>query len=124
MLDQPAEEGVADNADAVSVGDEDGAIEEAGFAEPVGARHIAVAVLGKEAAEDGVGGRSAAGPDGGNTRAHRVAGDQSAMTNLNARHIGDRVQGTGGAFEYYAEIAGARLGLCGGKGCEEQHEKD
>jgi hypothetical protein len=87
----------------------------------VRARHIAVAVLGQEAAEDRVAGRPATGPDGGNARAHRIAGDERAMANLDAGNIGDSVEGAGDSFEYHAEIARPGLGLRRGEsGGEEQ----
>ena len=50
----PGDDGVADDADAVGVGDHDGAVEEAGVVDPGGAGHFTVAVEGEPGGEDGV----------------------------------------------------------------------
>src|SRR5262249_40039060 len=118
---EPRQEGVADDTDAVCVGDEHRAIEEAGFGEPVRAGHIAVAVLREEAAEDGIGRFPAARPDAGDAGADGIALDESAVADFDTGDIGDGVERAGCAFEGHAEIARARFSLSvGGHGENEE----
>ena len=116
-FDLPGDDGVADHADAVRVGDHHRAVEEAGVVDPGGAGHFAVAVEGEPGGEDGVVGSLAAGMNGGDAGADgafadyefAVAGDQRGVADLDAFDVGDGVVGAGSAVEGDAEIAGARL---------------
>jgi hypothetical protein len=45
LFHRPGNRRIADDADAVCVGDEDGPLEKAPFIDPRGARHLPVAVL-------------------------------------------------------------------------------
>ena len=54
----------------MSVGNGDGAFEEAGFLYPRGARHFAIAVLREPAGVDGVGILATTGEDDGNAGSH------------------------------------------------------
>ena len=118
----PGDDGVADDADAVRVGDHHGSVEEAGIVDPGGAGHFAVAVEGEPGGEDGVVTGLAAGMDGGDAGADgtfadyefAAAGDERGVADFDALDVCDRVVGAGGAVERDAEIAGARLGLGGG----------
>ena len=69
VFDLPRDHGVADHADAVGVGDHDGAVEEAGVVDPGGAGHFTVAVEGEPGGEYGVVTGFAAGMDGGDAGA-------------------------------------------------------
>ena len=54
VVDAPLNDRVADDADAVGVGDHHRAFEEAGFFDPSGASHFAVAIFGEPAGENGI----------------------------------------------------------------------
>ena len=75
VLDFPGDDGVAHHADAVRVGDHDGAVEKAGVFEPGCAGHLAVAVEREPAAEDGVVGVLPRGRIGSDTGADRTFAD-------------------------------------------------
>jgi hypothetical protein len=128
VFNLPGDDGVADDADAVRVGDHDGAVEEAGIVDPGGAGHFAVAVEGEPGGEDGVVAGLAAGMNGGDAGADRAladyelaaAGDEGGVADLDSFDICNGVVGAGGAVEGDAEIAGAGLGL--GRGGDGQGE--
>ena len=75
MFDLPGDDGVADYADAVRVGDHHGSVEEAGVVDPGGAGHFAVAVEGEPGGENGVVTGLAAGMDGGDSGADGAFAD-------------------------------------------------
>ena len=65
----------------------------------------------------------AARQNGGDSGAYRAfadlqlagAGDQSGVADFDALHVGDGVERAGRAVEGNAQVAGARLRLCGGR---------
>ena len=71
----PGDDGVADDAHAVGVGDHYGAVEEAGVFDPGGSGHFAVAVEGEPGGEDGVVAGLAARMDGGDSGADGAFAD-------------------------------------------------
>ena len=95
----PGDDGVADYADAVRVGDHDRTVEKAGIFDPGGAGHLAIAVEREPGGEDGVITGLAAGMDGGDAGAHRsfadyefaAAGDERGVADLDTLHVGDGV---------------------------------
>src|SRR5579863_3331754 len=113
VFDFPGDDGVADDADAVGIGDHDGAVEEAGVVDPGSPGHLAVAVEGEPGGEDGVVGSFAAGMNGGDTGADGAgaddefsfSGDEGGVADFNAGNVGDGIVGTGDAVEGNAEIA-------------------
>src|SRR5881394_2578067 len=118
VIDAPLNHGVADDADAVRVGDHDGAFEESGFFDPGGAGHFTVSVLRKPSGDDGIGhGIFPARKNGGDAGADgafsdlesSVAGNQSGVADEDAGNVGDGVVGAGSAVERNAEVAGARF---------------
>ena len=54
MGDTPLNDGIANDADAVRVGDHDGAFEETRFFDPGGAGHFPISVLRKPSRENSV----------------------------------------------------------------------
>ena len=118
VLDSPGDHGVADDADGVRVGDGDGTCEEAGFFDPGGSGHFAVAVEGEPSSVDGVFVVMAAREDGGDSGAHgsfadfeRAApGDEGGGPDFDAGDVGDGVEWARLAVEGDAELAGAGLG--------------
>src|ERR671912_1083692 len=69
-------QGVAHDADAVGVGDRDRCRQHAGLPDPLQPRHLAVAVEGVRAREDGlVAGKSLAGTDDRNAGPYRSLSD-------------------------------------------------
>src|ERR1019366_1030763 len=115
----PGDDGVANQADAVRVGDHDGAVEEAGVFEPGSAGHLSVAVEGEPGAEDGVVRVPAPRMDGGDAGGDRAftdfelaaAGDERGVSDFNAVDVGDGVVRPGSTVEGDAEVAGTGLGL-------------
>jgi hypothetical protein len=121
----PADEGLVHGAEAVRVRDPDRAHEVAGLLDPMRAGHLAVAVERMKARPNGCGDRPrpAAGEHHGDARARRAFGaarsgvvDERGVSDLDARHIGDRVMRTWRAGKREAEIAPARLGSGGPAG--------
>ncbi len=90
---------------AVRIRDEHRAFQEAGFLEPRGPRHLAVAVLRKPSAKRGIVRLFSARPDHGDASADRFALNQRSVAHLNAGDIGDRVQSARRSIERYAQIA-------------------
>ena len=119
VLDLPGDDGVANHANAVRVGDHDGAIEESGVVDPGCAGHFAVAVEREPGGENGVVAGLSARMNGGDAGAHRAfadfefafAGDERGVADLDSFDVGDGIVGAGSAVEGNAEIAGAGLGL-------------
>src|SRR5882762_8779036 len=132
-LDFPGDYGVTNHADAVRVGDHDGAVEEAGVFEPGCAGHLAVAVEREPGAEDGVVRILAAGMNGGDAGADwafsdfelAAAGDEGGVSDFDAVDIGDGVVRSGVAVERDAKVAASGLGLGEGEsgGAEKSAEK-
>ena len=120
FLHQPFDYRIAHDAHAVRVGDHHRTGEEAGFLEPGGTRHFAVAVEGEPAPEHGIAVRGAAREDRGDTGAHRslsddelpLSGDDRAMPNGHPRDVGNGVQRAGRAVEGNSKSAGAGTILC------------
>src|SRR5262249_52520647 len=54
LVHLPGNNRVADDADAMGIGDQNGAFEETGLFDPGRAGHLAVAIQGKPGSEDGV----------------------------------------------------------------------
>src|SRR5690348_2915941 len=118
MSDPPLNDGIANDADAVRVGDHDRAFEEAGFFDPSGAGHFTVAVERPPAGHDGViHGIFAARENGGDASAYgafadlefAIAGDERGVADEDAGNVANGVQRAGSAVERDAEITGARL---------------
>jgi len=132
VLDLPGDDGVADYANAVGVGDHHGSVEEAGVFHPGCAGHLAIAVEGEPGGEDCVITGFAARMDGRDAGTHGTfadnelafAGDERGVSDLDAANVGDGVVEAGGAVEGDSEIAGAGFGLgVGGEG-EDKSECD
>ena len=88
--DAPLDDGVAHDADAVGVGDHHGAFEEAGFFDPGGAGHFAVAVVREPAGEDGIHhGIFAARENGGNACADGALADDELALAGDERGVAD-----------------------------------
>src|SRR5262249_59687117 len=104
--------------DAVRVGDCDRSFEDAGFLEPGGPGHLAIAVEGEPGAEHRVRVLLAAGMDDGDAGANRsaaddelaAAGDERGVPDFDAAHIRDRVQWPGGSLDRNAKGAHAAPG--------------
>jgi hypothetical protein len=119
MGNTPLNDGVADDADAVRVGDHHGTIEETGLFHPDGAGHFAVAIerppAGKNRTAHGI---LAARENGSHAGSHGAfanlelafAGNERGVADGDAGNIGDGVERAGRAVKRHAEIAGARLG--------------
>src|SRR6267378_8517552 len=114
----PLNHGVANDADAVGIGDHHGALEKAGFLDPGGAGHLAVAILREPAGEDGIHhGIFTSRKYGGDASADGAfaddefafAGDERGVADEDARDVGDGVEGAWRAVEGNAEIAGTRF---------------
>src|SRR5580704_3574374 len=125
VLDLPRDDGVADDADAMSVRDHDRTVEKTGVFNPGSAGHLAVAIEREPGGEDGVVAGFSAGMDGGDAGADgsgadyelAAAGDERGMADLDALHVGDGVVGAGSPIEGNAEVAGAGFGLGSGREC-------
>ena len=116
--DHPFCRGVMDDADAVGVGDADRSDEIAAVMDPVGPRHLAIAVQRVHAGPDRF--RvwlSAERQDCGHAGAHgalalnqrTVAFDARAKPDFDAGHVGDRVVGPRLAWKGQTKIAAAGL---------------
>ncbi len=115
----PLNDSVADDADAMRVGDHHGTFEEAGFLDPSRAGHFAVAVLREPAGENSAGhGIFAARKNCRDARADGTftdlklsfTGNQRGVADQNTSNVGDGVKRTGRAVKRDSEIAGAGLG--------------
>ena len=120
MIDAPLNDRVANDADAVSVGDHHRAFEKSGFFDPGRAGHFAVAIVSEPAGENRIAhGFCAARKDRGDAGAHRAfadlqfafAGDERGVADGYAGYVGDGVERAGRAVKRDAEIAGAWLGV-------------
>src|SRR5579864_3329950 len=88
----PVDNGVAHNAHAVRIGDHHGAVKKAGFLDPCGAGHLAVAVLGEPSCKYGIHGGFASGENCCDTGTNRsdahlqlsFAADQGAIPDLDS----------------------------------------
>ncbi len=96
-LQRPADHGITHDADAVRIGDHDRSVQQAGFLDPGGAGHFAVAILREPAGEDGVGRITLASRQHrGDARSHhrflaaRRSGDDRAVAHLDTRHTARR----------------------------------
>ena len=98
-LDAPGNHRVTHCPHAVRVGDHHRAFQKSGFFHPGGACHFAITIFGEPSGEDRVLRTASAGQYGSDSRADRslpddqlaFAGDQSAMADFHARHVGDGV---------------------------------
>jgi hypothetical protein len=121
MLNFPGDDRIAHHADAVGIGDHDGAIEESGIVDPGRASHFAIAVQCEPGGEYGIIARLAARVDGRDSGADwafadlelAFAGDQGSVAHFDAFDVGNGVIGTGCAVEGSSEVAGSWLGLSG-----------
>src|SRR5258708_7258793 len=105
----------------MSVGDHDGAVEEAGVFEPGCAGHLSVAVKGEPGAEDGVVGVLSTRMNGGDAGADgalsyfefAAAGGERGVSYFYAFDVGDGVVLAGRAVEGDSQVAGSgfRLGV-------------
>jgi hypothetical protein len=99
--------GVANGANAMGVGEQHGPVEESGFGNPGGARHLTVAVEREMAGEH----RSTIVPPSRPNRrdagANPIAVDQCPVTDFDAANIGDCVERAWLAWTRDAELAGA-----------------
>ncbi len=112
---------VANDSNAVRVGDHYGAFQKARLFHPSGAGHFAISVLRKPAGEDSVvHGILPARKDRGDAGANRAfadlqlafTGNQSGVADQNARYIGNGVEFSGRAVKRDAEVACARFFCC------------
>src|SRR5580704_17634996 len=102
MLIHPLPGRVTDGTYAAGIGDEDRGLEETRFGDPMGTRHVPVAIEGIPVGIDRVE-VPAAGQDSRYARPHRalalyqgaVAADDGGLAHGHARNIGDRIVGAG-----------------------------
>jgi hypothetical protein len=113
VFDRPGDCRVADDTDAVGIGDEDGAFHEAPFLDPGGPGHLAVAILREPAGEDRVVRFLAARQDRRHPGPDGVALDERRVADLDTADVSDRVQRAGRPVEVDAEIPRARARLQG-----------
>src|SRR5262249_29371132 len=107
VLDRPANHGVANDTDAVRIGDHDWTDEKTGFFYPGSSGHFAVAILRIPAGKNCVIEISAARQNGGNSGANRAfadlefpfAGDERSVADKNSCDVGDCVEWSRSAFE-------------------------
>lgn len=103
------------------VGDHYRAFQESGFFYPSRSGHLAVAVQGKPAGEDGVGEVFPARQDGRDPRPHRPLAeferafptDNRAVAYFDSGHVGDGVERSRSSIKGNAQIASSRLLLSG-----------
>ena len=104
----PLDNRVADHADAVRIGDHDGAFEETGFLDPSRASHFPISVERPPASENGVVHRLfAAGEYRSNAGADRTfanlklafAGNERSVADGDTRDVSDGVKRSGSAVE-------------------------
>ena len=120
MLELPVDHGVAHDADAVGVGDHHRAVEKSGFLDPCGAGHLAIAIFGEPSGKDRIHGALPARENRRHARADRpnanlqfsFAGNQRAIADFDALHIGDGIERARRAFKWHAEIAGSLGAAC------------
>ena len=119
VIEAPLNDRIANDSDAVRVGDHHGAFEKAGLFHPSRAGHFTVAVQRPPAGEDRIAHRIfSARKHGGHSRANRplanlqlsFAGNERSVPDGYAGNIGDGVERPGCAVKRDAEIAGARHG--------------
>ena len=135
VLQLPGDNRVAHDPHAVGVGDHHRTVKKAGFIDPGGASHFAIAVFGEPAGKNRIDGRLASRKNGGDAGAHGAfahfqfsfAGNQGAVADFDAFHVGDGIERAGRAFEGHAQVAGARSRLSGGRGghqeqCSQQNQ--
>ena len=128
LADQPLDDGVAYDADAMRVRDHHRSREKPRLFEPRGARHFAVAIEREPAAEHGVAVGGAAREEGGDARADRALThdelslplDDGAMPHGHARDVGDGVERAGCPVERDAEVASTRASLRLNGRCEDE----
>ena len=75
IAERPGDDGVAHHADAVGVGDARRALEKAGFLDPGGAGHLAIAVEAEPSGVDGIGILLSAGQDDRDAGTDRTLAD-------------------------------------------------
>src|ERR1700723_1278101 len=121
VRDAPLDHCVADDTDAVRVGDQNGPFEETGFFEPSRARHFAVAVERPPASEDGiVHGVFSAGKNGSDAGADGTftdlklafARDERCVTDGDTGDVGNRVERARRAAEGNAYVSRSRFRFC------------
>src|SRR5262245_2588271 len=120
MTHAPLNDGVANDTDAVRVGNHDGAFQKAGLLDPGDPGHFTVSVLRKPSSEYRiVHGIFTAGENGGYTGADRafadfefaLAGNQRGVPDKDAGNVGDGILRARRAVEGNAEVARARFCL-------------
>ena len=117
LRDFPLDDRVADDADAVRVGDRDRTFEQPALLHPRRPGHLAVAVEREPRGEHRIGVGLAARVHDGDAGAHRAladdelaaAGDQRGVADLDAGNVGDGVERARGAADRQLEIALSRL---------------
>lgn len=110
--DRPANGRMVDDADAVGVGDADGAEEVTRVLDPVGARHLAIAIEAVDAGPYRLGlGVVAPWQDGRDSGLDRLAVSglavQRCVTDQYARHVGDGIEQPGFSGKRQAEFTTA-----------------
>ena len=132
LRDLPLDDRVAHDADAVRVGDRDRTFEQPALLDPGRAGHLAVAVEREPRGEHRIGVGLAARMHDGHAGAHRAladdqlaaAGDQRGVADLDAGHVGDRIERPGGAANRQLEITLSRLlRLQNARQREESHQQ-
>src|SRR5215813_8175005 len=131
MFYSPGNRCIPYDTNAVRVRDEHRSLEESGFVNPGGSCHLPVAVEGEPAGEYVIHGILSARKDRCYTRSNGThanlqfafSGDQRSVPNLDAFHIGEGVQRSWSAVEWYAQIAGPWFPLPEAV-AENPHEKD
>ena len=121
VRDAPLDHRVANDSDAVGVGDHHRAFKEAGLLHPSGAGHFAISVLRKPSGEDRVihgilSARKNSGDSGANWAFADLqlafSGNQSGVADENAVDIGDGIEFSRCAVKRNAEVSSARFFSC------------
>ncbi len=118
--------GVFDGADAVGAGQQDWPVEHPHFVDPETPGHFSIAVENVTASEDGIKRLVQTRHDGGHPRANRsiadtertISRDDGDLSNSDARHIRDRIEGTRvTAEERHTKITGSWAAVWGWSAC-------
>src|SRR6266849_4580015 len=108
-LHLPSDDSIAHHADTMSIGDHDRPVDKSRLLDPGGPGHLAVTVLREPAREDCIVVAFTARQNRCYSSAHAVAGDQRAISYLDASHIGDGVPRPWRSIKRHAQIPRTRL---------------